>query len=177
MICRSLLYIYSSVCTNWPYQVMALNIKKKCVCMDRCVCVTSDGYTRGSNFLIMLLTGLGMLHLTNKPVCFISEPLLTPSSHLFRPFPPGTSSHIKYRAASSEEEWEEVPVKSEMQMATEDMTTSQPGTSATSNCQFIHKTLNVNPWLNNYTVYLDTYTASKVTHSCTHFYTNTLLFP
>ncbi|KAG7485464.1 hypothetical protein JOB18_010818 [Solea senegalensis] len=51
----------------------------------------------------------------------------------------------KYRAVSNEEETEEVPVQSELQMATEDMSTSQSGTRLTSTCQFMHNKSNVTP--------------------------------
>ncbi|KAK1886601.1 Integration host factor subunit alpha [Dissostichus eleginoides] len=57
----------------------------------------------------------------------------------------GTSSHTKYRAASDEEEREEVLVQSAMQMATENMSTSQSGTRTASFCQFIHNKSNATP--------------------------------
>ncbi|KAJ4944253.1 hypothetical protein JOQ06_012798 [Pogonophryne albipinna] len=56
-----------------------------------------------------------------------------------------TSSHTKYRAASDEEEREEVLVQSAMQMATENMSTSQSGTRTASFCQFIHNKSNATP--------------------------------
>lgn len=113
---------------------------------------TSDCYIRKKIkhlYLIVLVTGLFLLQLTNKPLCVTGNPVLTPSSHLSLSllFPPGTGSHTKYRAARNEEERKEVLVQSEVQMATEDMNTSQSGTRTTSTCQIIHKS-NVTPLIN-----------------------------
>ncbi|KAF0037165.1 hypothetical protein F2P81_010039 [Scophthalmus maximus] len=61
----------------------------------------------------------------------------------------GTSSHTEHGALSDEEEGKGELVQSEMQMAPEDMSTTQSGTGMTSTCQFIHSKSNVTPCLNN----------------------------
>lgn len=149
-ICRCLLCICASVYTNWTCQEMSLYIKIVCARMPKfeyaCAHVRLLYKKKNKHlYLIVLVTGLCLLQLTNKPLCFTGNPVLTPSSHLsLSPFPPGIGSHTKYRAARNEEERKEVLVQSEVQMATEDMNTSQSGTRTTSTCQIIHKS-NVTP--------------------------------
>lgn len=134
--------VCSPLCANWTKKCLT-SIGNVCVHAKN-VCVVGvrmpDCYIRGNNhlYLIMLVTGLCLL-VSHKINHCVSLTLLSLSS------PPGTSSHTKYRAVSNEEERKEVLVQSEMQMATEDMSTSQSGTRTTSTCQFIHNKSNVTP--------------------------------
>lgn len=132
------------MCANWTCQERSFE-HRKCVCVCRNVCVGAcepDCYVRRNNYLYLYP------HHAGNRVVFVGinhcVSLAIPSLPSL-PFPPGTSSHTKYRAARDEEERKEVLVQSEMQMATEDMSTSQSGTRTTSSCQFIHNKSNATP--------------------------------
>ncbi len=119
-----------------------------CVCVCVCVCCGGAcGRLLHKNKKLSHHAGNRVVFVgisQNKPLCFISTSFLTPSSLSLVP-PPETSSHHKYRAVSNEEERKEVLVQSEMQMATEDMSTSQFGTRPTFTRQFLNNKSNVTP--------------------------------
>lgn len=91
-----------------------------------------------------MVTGLCLLVFHKINQCFISDSFLTPSSHLSLPSPP-PRDEFSHQVQSNEEERKEVLVQSEMQMATEDMSTSQSGSRTTSTCQFIYNKSNATP--------------------------------